>query len=439
MAIETFPITPSINLNAIQTQKFKTNILAVKLIVALDKENASFYSLLCRVIKQGTENYPSITELSRKSQELYSLIHQVRTFKAGSDQIIEFSVDYLKAAFIPDQCDICANAVQILNELLFHPLLCDDEFSPAYVEREKQGLCDAIRSRINNKGAYALHRLIQQMCKEEAYGISAEGEIDIIEQITPKTLYRAYRELLNTAKIELYFVGDENIPRLIELLKPIFSKQNFITELPKQAAIKRKEIEMSFEEIREAFPVKQSKLCMGFRLNRYISDADWTASLVFCELFGASPQSKLFMHVREKLSLCYYCSAGVIASNGIMIVQSGIDRKNCELVKKAVCDMLHEIQNGNFTAAELADAKRSLINNLLETQDSAVAMENWYFIHGLYQLNIDIPEQVQMIQDISREQVIRAAQEISADTLYFLEGTLDQSSLCDDEEEHADE
>ena len=101
--------------------------------------------------------------------------------------------------------------------------------------------------------------------------------------------------------------------------------------------------------------------------------------------------------------------------------------------------MLHEIQNGNFTAAELADAKRSLINNLLETQDSAVAMENWYFIHGLYQLNIDIPEQVQMIQDISREQVIRAAQEISADTLYFLEGTLDQSSLCDDEEEHADE
>lgn len=434
MVLSHYPINTNIKLSAIHTNKFKTGVLAVKFIVPLKEETASLYSLLCRVILQGTESFPTAAKLGRKCQELYSLVHQVRTFKSGEYQIVEFSVDYLNADYIPDGLDISREAVGILSELIFRPLLANGAFLCEYVEREKQNLCDAIRARINNRASYAMHRLVGTMCQDEPYGVSVEGDIERICKITPSELFMAYQSLIDSAKAEVYYVGAGDAERIATLLAPHFANCRSLP-LAARAPIVRKAPCADFSEHTQDMPIKQSKLCMGFRLNRYIASDDWSAVLVFCELFGASPQSKLFMHVREKLSLCYYCSALTVATNGIMIVQSGIDAANFQKVKTEVMNMLKEMQNGEFSDAEISDAKRSLINSLRENQDSAQGMENWYFVHGLFDTGRSIDTQIELIQKVGRDDICAVARDISADTLFLLCGTLGG----DGEEEFDDE
>ena len=438
VTIQKYSISDTVDLSVIRTQKFKTNVLTVKLIVPLQESTASFYSLLCRVIKQGTASYPSLAALSKESQNLYALIHQVRTFKSGCYQIIEFSVDYLDAAFIPDNCDVAAGALHILEELLYHPLLCNGAFCPEYVEREKQSLCDSIQAKMNNKSVFAMHRLIETMCRDEAYGVHAEGDIPLIQTITPQSLYDAYCKLLCTAKIEVFYVGNGDMECLTEALRKIFASHPASNTLPPRADIQTKQPGCRFTEVVETFPVQQSKLCMGFRLNCSLSDPNWSAALVFCEIFGASPQSKLFMQIREKLSLCYYCNAGTIATNGIMIVQSAIDQENRPVVQSEILNMLGEMQSGKFSSEDLDAAKRSLINTILENQDSAAAMENWYFIHNLYGIHIDIEEQIRRIQNVTRQDVITAAKAVASDTLYFLKGSLSEKENINEEGEEAE-
>ena len=97
--------------------------------------------------------------------------------------------------------------------------------------------------------------------------------------------------------------------------------------------------------------------------------------------------------------------------------------------------MLKEMQNGEFSDAEISDAKRSLINSLRENQDSAQGMENWYFVHGLFDTGRSIDTQIELIQKVGRDDICAVARDISADTLFLLCGTLGG----DGEEEFDDE
>lgn len=120
--------------------------------------------------------------------------------------------------------------------------------------------------------------------------------------------------------------------------------------------------------------VTQGKLAMGFRC----ATDDVPAMILANLLFGGTSNSKLFMNVREKLSLCYYASSLYARSKGILTVSSGIETKDYDRALAEILHQLEAVQRGEWEDWELAAARSAMRASLQSLGDSQGAMENYY-------------------------------------------------------------
>ena len=87
---------------------------------------------------------------------------------------------------------------------------------------------------------------------------------------------------------------------------------------------------------------------MCFRADVKPKDDLAKAMRSFTDIFGGGPYSKLFANVREKMSLCYYCSARYTRLKSCILVQCGCLEENMD---KAVNEILHQldvIKSGDY-------------------------------------------------------------------------------------------
>lgn len=259
------------------------------------------------------------------------------------------------------------------------------------------------------------------MFSDEAYGINRLGDMETITSITPASLYEAYTELLSTAKITVCVSGNTNVTYVKELFESHISKVSRNAQVCETLFVETAE---DVQYVKEQEAVKQGKLVMGFRLGMKDSSDNYAARRVMVDLFGGSPHSKLFTIVREKMSLCYYCSARMIRAKGIMFVQSGIESYNEEKAKEAILQQLEEIKNGNFSDSDIEASVRALEDSFKSVTDSAESLENWFAsqcVSGEYLA----PEAfIEEFKAVRREDIIKAAQEVTLDTVFMLEGTV---------------
>ncbi len=167
--------------------------------------------------------------------------------------------------------------------------------------------------------------------------------------------------------------------------------------------------------------LNQSKLVLGFRCGMQNADDNFFAQRVMADVFGGGPYSRLFMHVREKLSLCYYCSARLDRRKGILVVQSGIEAKNKQAALDEILKQLSVMQNGEFTDEELAASKAALCDAYRGVNDTPESVDAYYAQF------IDTPPQtpeamVAGIEAVDRAAVTAAAKRLTLDTVYFLKG-----------------
>ena len=436
--MERYTLKNRIAVNIIETDRFKTGMLSVNLIVPLEKQTAAVNTLLLRVLKQGSANYPSLAAINTRLDDLYATGIGTRNYKRGDLQILGFSADILNNAYIPDGTDVLGGAIDMLCELLLRPRLDENGmFFAQTVEREKESQCDAIRAQINSKQRYAFNRCIEIMCENERFGTSLAGTVDEVEAITPQLLTERYFALLREARVEIFFVGktpaSELLPRLeksfgmIEASSPIMTK----TEVIRHA--------QNVREITEIQQVEQGKLVLGFRSGYSVQDADYLDFMTFCELYGSSPTSKLFVNVREKLSLCYYCSAQMDSFKGLMYVTSGVAPENRDRAFNEIMAQLEAVRHGEFTEDELNNAIRSLQSGYRELTDSPGGVESYYLGRQLFGVDVTIEEMQDGFSHVTAEGVIAAANRVSLDTVYFLRGPDGMLTSEDEEVDETDE
>ena len=89
-------------------------------------------------------------------------------------------------------------------------------------------------------------------------------------------------------------------------------------------------------------------------------DPDYTAMVLANCILGGSPFSKLFMNVREKQSLCYYCAARHDTPKNVMFVQSGVETKDLDRTEEAILKELNDMKKGNITDDEILFAKLAM-------------------------------------------------------------------------------
>ncbi len=410
-------------LRTIQTDKFKSAYLSFTMMEQISKENASLNALVPDVLRRGCEGYPDMTALSAALDEQYGGAISPIVRKKGETQCIGFGVSVLDDRFTPDGSQVLEPIANLLGKLITAPVTENGVFRKEFVDSEKQNLVDEIRSLINDKRSYATQRMIQLMCENEAYGIDRLGDEASALAITPELLWERYQALLRDSEIEIFYCGSADDARVADALR------NALAELPvsENRIPTDCEIRVNAETeprmIEEAMDVTQGKLAIGFRTGGVaVWENDYPALLMMNAIFGGTAMSKLFMHVRERLSLCYYASSGIEKMKGIMMVSSGVEFEKYEEAKSEIFAQLEDVRNGNIEDWELEGARRILVGSLQSSQDSQGALEDFWLGQTVAGLDDSLNDMAQRIEAVTIEDVVAVAKKLQLDTIYFLKG-----------------
>ena len=416
--LERVPLEEGICLNFVENDRYKTNYISLYLVTPLTRQTASLNTLLSRVLTRGCEKYPTQMELNRVLDASFDAELDADTAKVGEWHALSLSLCLLDDSFAFAGEEVTRKGLELLGEVAFRPYLPNGAFDVEYVKSEKKRALDEIASLINHKARYARGRMFDYMCKLEPYSISALGIPSVLRSATSESLTEYYRTLLETARIEMFFVGRFDREKTAEEAKKLLSglKRSF-HPLP---AISVRTKAGSVKEVTEKMDITQANLVMGFRTGCTIEDDAWRAMSVYNGVLGGSLTSKLFTVLREKMSLCYSVSSSPDALKGVMLIYAGIAPENRDVAVKEALNQMNEIRIGNVTEEEMESAKGAIINAMNGLGDNPAALAEWYLPRVLAGRLLTPAQIARQVKEVTLEDVMQAARRITLDTVYTL-------------------
>ena len=392
----------------IETKKFKTNVYALYLTIPLTKENVTYNALIPTVLKRGCEKYNNQLEISKKLEEMYDATFGIGITKVGNNEVLKFYLESLNNNYLPNNEDLSKTSIEMLLNIVMKPYLVNGKFDDDYVEQEKENLKKVIESRKDNKDTYATNRLLEEMFKEEPYGLYKFGNIDEIDNITSKKLYEKYKELIKNSEKYLYIVEDvENLN-----IESYNIDEKEIT-ISKEFPVKISEKE---NIVKEQMDVTQGKLVIG--LNTPNNKQEVIA--LYNTILGKGANSKLFLNVREKEGLAYSAGSTYLKRNNAIIISTGIEVSKYNKAIEVIKNQLKDMEDGNITEKEMKDAKQFINAGLNLINESSENMIEYRFDKDLYNEEIDIEKYRKEIEEIKKEDIVKVAKQIKIDTIYFL-------------------
>ena len=410
-------IMQDVFLTYLPAQHFKTSRLTLNLVTGLDRASASANALLPAVLRRGTVRCPDMESLSAALDTLYGANIDYTVRKKGERQCVGFAAGFIDDGFTPHGEKLLEPVAQQLGELLLEPVTRDGCFLSEYVDSEKANLIDAIHALKNDKRDWADIRLMQEMCAGESYSVLRLGDEETAGAITADALYRHGQELMASSRVELIYCGGAEERRVEDAVLSALAKlpRGSQTPLPPVCRAAAPETPRC---IIETMDVTQGKLAMGYRCT---SD-DYPAMVLANLIFGGTSNSKLFLNVREKHSLCYYASSSYARSKGILTVSSGVEVTDFERAEEEIERQLHAVQQGDWEDWEQEGALQAIRTSLLSLTDSQGALENFY-LGQIASGATETPEELaSSLQQVTKERIVAAARTVTPDTVYFLRG-----------------
>lgn len=410
-------LNKSVKLHTIKSSKFKTDLIGVYIRRPLLKEEATKNALLSMLINKGTEEYPSFLELNRKLEDLYGSILISDVSKKGEQHIIQIKMQLPSRKYVDSQ-DILKEGVNILNGVLNNQVTQDGGFKKESFIQEKENLKEKIEGRINDKMKLAVERCVEEMCDDERYSIYEYGSLEELEKIDEKALYQYFKDIISTSPIDIFIVGDVQENEV----KDLFS-QSLKFDRGEIISIPREEINKSITEVKEAednFNINQGKVTLGYRTNIPYESELYESSILFSNILGGGPNSKLFKNVREKESLCYYIFSKIDKFKSIMLVSSGIEFQNFEKAKTLIQQEVESLKEGNFTEEDIDIAKKSIVTSIKSLTDTPNMLMDFLYSQILGNSLNTIENIISKIEAVTKDSIIEAGKKFELDTIYFL-------------------
>lgn len=409
-------IADGVYFSSITDKRYKKNLISVAFSTQLSEDTATENVIVPVLLTKCNSKLPTYKAFNNKMSRLYASGIGGTAGRQYDLQTISFGAYYLDDIYALSGEKMTGIMTDILIDCLTSPVTENGVFSEKFVELEKKTVIDNIETAINDKRSYAIERAMKTICKGEPASVCSYGTVEKAKLITSDSAYKAYRRMLETMPCEIICTGCSDFDGVAEKFAAAFEKIG--RHDIENTTIALSPVKTQTEEVTERLTVNQSKLVLGFK-----SHSDDDAALVLLQkIFGGTTSSKLFRNVREKMSLCYYCSAARNDLKGIMLVNSGVENENIEKAKEAVIDQLEEIKNGNFTNEDINFAEMAIKNDFKSVADSAGNVSNWYF-DCIRKNDIVTPEEkLGRYLGVSKERIIAAAKSMVLDSVYVLTG-----------------
>ena len=413
-------ISEGVNLAFHGTGRFKTSVVSVNLICPLD-DKSSERALLCYLLARTNRSYPDMISMNRKLASLYGAVISPKVQKIGESQVLTLSLISVDDRFSLDGKAISEEGIRLLMECIFSPDITPKGFKEENMQREKRLLIEKIESEKDEKRIYALNRMTEEMCRDEAYGIHKFGTKERIAELTGKDVFLEWKKILTTSPVQINAVGSFDKKMIEEITASYFNnlqrKKEDIIEVRTEFLTES----YGSNTVTEKQKVKQGKLVIGMRAGMTFDFDNYPAIRLMTAIFGGGTFSKLFMNVREKMSLCYYCAARLVASKGLITVESGIETENAEKALEAIRNELDEVCKGNFTDETVENAKKSLIDTFCSVEDSVIGIDGFMTSQCVSGTFRTPEEYAELLRNVSREEIIIAANMVTEDTVFILE------------------
>ena len=420
IGIEQRTVCDGVNFRSIRDTKFKTMRISAHLIVPMSQNTAAKNALLPFLLSRASREYPDFTKLGQRLAALYGASLDADVQKLGDLQVLTVSASGIADRYALEGEAISEELAQLLCSILFDPPFEDGLFPEDGFALEKRQTIELIDSEYSDKRTYARQRCEAIMCAEEPFGVNRYGGKEDIARLERPALTKAWESVMRSARVELMVLGDCDPEPVYQGFSRAFQQLGRGKTADCRTTVVRAAEQV--HEVTEKMDVAQGKLVMGFRTGTAVPDEAVPATRLMAAIFGGTPSSKLFLNVRERLSLCYYCSASYNSMKGIMLVQSGVETKNIARAKEEILRQLAEIKQGNFDEGEVEAAKMSLCNSYRTLSDSLGGLEGWY-LSQTFASHIQQPDEAAaQINTVTRQEVIDAANRVTLDTVYCLVG-----------------
>lgn len=413
-------IKKGIKLHTIQTNKFKTNLIAVMLTTSLSKENVTKNALIPMVLKRGTEKLKTQEEINKKLEEMYGASIGCGLDKTGDNQVLKFYIESVNDSFLPQKNEnMLKTSLEMLFEMIFQPYIENNTLKKQYVEQEKENLKQIIEGKIDNKARYSLDRCIEEMYKNEPYGLYKYGYVEDLQNIDEKNLYEYYKNLIDNCKIDIFISGilDENIKAMVEENEN-FSKLKERNPEYIVPEITAKKLEKE-NVVQESMEVNQGKLIIGLDLDFNQEDLRYD-TMIYNSLLGGSANSKLFQNVREKASLAYTASSSYLRLKNNILINCGIEIENYEKALNIIREQIEDMKKGDFSEVDIENAKKGIIDAIKSIDDEQDTEITYFFGQELSQIKVNIKGYEERVSKVNKQNVIDIANKVSINTVYFL-------------------
>ena len=345
-------IAPGVHLSYDAAQKFNRCRISIHFAFPARRETATAHALLPLVMERGYADCPDMTQMTKKLARLYGADLTVDARPMGCSHNLCVSITGIKDQFALEGEKLTQEYAALALGTAFHPYFVGSTFDPEAVGIEKQMLKKALEDEVNDKRLYCQRQANREFFGDSPAGVRQEGYLEEVDGLTPEALTEAYCEMLRTANIELIVLGcDEASTTAVK--EALLAELSAIDRAPlpraENIAMPRREPVRKVEH----FDTTQAKLCMLFTLGRPMQPEQLAAVRLAMALYGGSVTSRLFLNVRERDHLCYYCSSSFQSFTGSMAVNSGVEHTDAARAEQAVLKELADLCDGPITDEEL--------------------------------------------------------------------------------------
>jgi len=366
--MQQIPISQGVTLRHYETHIFQTRTYTIWFRRPLQREEATRNALLPAVWMRGCQAFPSARDIARHAETLCGAVFLIDVVKKGEEHLLRVSLETTR--------DVSAgDAIAFLRAVLFEPLADSGAFRKAQVDAAREALRKALLARENDKRAYARLRCVEELCRDEPFGVDGDGYASDIPAASPEALYAQHIALLSETAVDIITVGDMAAEALAAQLQHRLPFPDGHRAAPPPAGFAIPPLSPRIVE--EAVDTSQGKLCIGLRAGIAPIGQAYCNLLVANALFGGGGNSMLFARVREKAQLCYYVSSAYYRFKSILLVESGLDAADFPHAEELIAESISHMQSGDFTQDALSKAKKTLARSLRTLADDPAALADF--------------------------------------------------------------
>lgn len=419
-------LSKNVTVNCIQNHKFKDIAISIQFLNEITKEKATINTLLALMLMDRCAKYDTKKKMNEACDHLFGATLHARTLTYGRAHCLEIRSRVINPMYVKESNSLLSDWVDLLAEIIFHPLMIHQLFSEDSFTEAKRILKSKMMRRNDDASTYSILKAFELAGKDQPLAISSKGDLEILETLTLEQVTQAYHQMIQQDQVEIVVCGQIDEQQVMTLLKHKMQFEDRNTSISPNYCLQRANEQFETEE--KELP--QTNLTLVYTTNTTVTDPRFAALKVANGILGQYPSSYLFQVVREQHSLCYSIYSNLISYDGACAIATGIDRQNIEQTLQLIDEQVQRCKAGDFDESLIQTTKQMMIHALQASLDEMNSILGFAVSNSILKRQRTIAEQIAAIEAVKKEDVVEAFQHFEKQATFILKGkeTFDESS-----------